>query len=71
MPLSWLHQWYLLLPVMAFLVSVVYKAVRLTDLKGYARQVVIMTVQTVVGMVALALASYLLIEVYVGWVRGG
>jgi hypothetical protein len=62
------HWWVFLLPL-ALGVSLVYKAVqgRSADdlhLGQYARAVLVMTVQIVVGMAALALASYLLLVVY-------
>ena len=57
-----LHQWWwLLLIPMAFGVAVVYKAVRVKTMDKYWQQVAIMTVQIVLGMVALAAASYWLV----------
>ncbi len=61
------HRWwfFLLIPI-AFLVSMGYKAVRMHELKGYPRQVLMMTVQIVVGMVLLAAAFYALVA-YAQW----
>lgn len=57
-----LHQWWFLLLVpMAFLVAMTYKAVRLRTLEKYWRQVLLMTSQIVIGMIALGAATYLLV----------
>lgn len=53
--------WAMLLPIALF-VSMVYKAVRVRSMDTYWRQVGAMTVQTVVGMVMLALGVYLFVE---------
>lgn len=63
--------WFLLLIPLALGIAVTYKAVRMPDLKGYPRQVLMMTIQTIIGMVVLAIGFYLLVQVYVPWVRGG
>ncbi|MBL0871528.1 MAG: hypothetical protein IBJ18_13225 [Phycisphaerales bacterium] len=60
------HWWFLLLIPIAFLVSIGYKAVRMHELTGYVRQVLMMTVQIVVGMVLLAVAFYALVA-YAQW----
>ena len=57
--------WWALLVPLAFGVAVAYKAVRIEDLKHYWTQVLIMTVQIVVAIVGLGLATYLFLEVYV------
>ena len=56
--------WYLLLIPISFFISVAYKAVRVRSLKGYWTAVGVMTVQIVLGMIALAVAFYLLVQVY-------
>jgi hypothetical protein len=57
-----LHQWWwLLLIPMSFGVAVVYKAVRVKTMDKYWQQVLIMTIQIVLGMLALAAASYWLV----------
>src|SRR5262249_10147421 len=74
-PLNVHTTWYLFLIPMAFLISVVYRAVRMKTLDQYWQQVVVMTVQIVLGMIALAVASYLFVVVYVRfiaqWIAGG
>jgi hypothetical protein len=53
-PINWFHQWwYLLLIPLAFGIAVTYKAVRLPSLHRYWTQVMIMSVQIIVGVVAL------------------
>lgn len=60
-----LHQWwYLLLIPVALGVSMAYKAVRVHDLKAYPWQVGMMTVQVVLGMIALAVVAHLIVEVF-------
>jgi hypothetical protein len=58
--------WVMLLP-MSVLIAVVYKSVRLKDLRGYWAAVLGMTAQIVIGMVLLGVASYVLVEVYARW----
>jgi hypothetical protein len=62
--------WFLLLLPMAVFISIAYKAVRMPDLAGFWRQVAVMTVQIILGMLALAVAFYLLVQVYVRWWTG-
>ncbi|MBX3386430.1 MAG: hypothetical protein KF768_07655 [Phycisphaeraceae bacterium] len=64
-PISLHEHWFWLLLPMALGVSIVYKAIRLRDMERYWRAVMIMTVQIVVGMIVLGIASYLLVAVYV------
>jgi hypothetical protein len=56
--------WYLLLIPLALGVSMAYKAVRTQNLRRYPIEVVIMTGQVVLGMIALAAASYILVELF-------
>jgi len=63
MPLSGMTWWLTLLPL-ALGIAVVYKAIKLEDMDRYPKQVVMMTTQIVVVMVALAFG----IQVAVGWV---
>jgi len=67
-PLNVHDVWWLFLLPMALGISVVYKAVRLTTLERYWLQVFIMTAQIILGMLALAIASYLFVEVYVRFI---
>ena len=62
-PLELHGLWWILLVPMALGVSVVYKAVRLASLKGFWRHVLIMTLQIILGMIGLAIASYLVVLV--------
>src|SRR5262249_58964839 len=54
--------WYLLLIPMALGIALAYKAVRVPDLKDYPREVAIMTVQIIVAMIVLGVASYLFVQ---------
>ena len=54
--------WYLLLVPLALGISVVYKAVRVSTLDGYWKQVIVLTAQIVIGIVALGAASYALTQ---------
>jgi len=67
LPGAWLHYWYLYLLPVALLISVIYKAIRMHELKGYVQAVAVMAVQIVLGMVGLAIGSFLLVEVFVRW----
>lgn len=60
--------WYLLLLPMSFGIAVVYKAVMLKTMDHYWPQVAYLTAQIVVGMILLALASYLLVMRYVPYI---
>ena len=64
-PISMHGTWYLLLIPLAFGIAMVYRAVRLADLGGYGWKVLALTVQIVVSMILLGLASYLFIQVAV------
>jgi hypothetical protein len=67
-PLDLHGWWWLMLLPMSFMIAVVYKAVRIKDLRGYWGAVLGMTGQIVIGMFVLGVATYLLVEVYVRWV---
>jgi hypothetical protein len=56
--------WYLLLIPISFFIAVAYKAVRVKTLTGYWTAVIVMTIQIVLGMIALAIAFYLWVQVY-------
>lgn len=60
--------WYLFLIPLSFLISVAYKAVRMRTLDRYWANVWIMTAQIVIGMAALAVATYLFVMVYVRFI---
>lgn len=61
-PISIHRLWYLLLIPLAVLVALSYKAVRIPDLRDLPRQVAVMTVQIVLGIAALGVAGYLVVE---------
>lgn len=61
-PINLHDWWFLLLGPMALGISVAYKAIRMTDLKDYVRQVILMTVQIILGMIGLGIASYLFVQ---------
>jgi hypothetical protein len=64
-PIGWFHiYWYLLLIPLALGISIIYKALRMHDLRLFWRHVLVMTTQIVLGMVALAVA----LIVFVQWV---
>lgn len=54
--------WYLLIIPMALLMSMAYKAVRCHDMRRYWRAVIAMTIQVVLGMIALGAGFWILIE---------
>lgn len=60
--------WFLFLIPLSFGIAVVYKAARMRTLERYWPSVIIMTIQIVVGMIALAAASYLFVMVYVRYI---
>lgn len=57
--------WFLLLIPLALGIAVVYRAVRVADFHNYWGRVAALTVQIVVSMVLLGIASYLFIQVAV------
>lgn len=57
--------WYLLLIPLAFGIAVTYRAVRQTDMDRYFRSVLSLTAQIVVGVAALGVASYIVIQIMV------
>lgn len=67
-PIDLHAHWYLALIPMAILIAIIYKAVRMRSLDGYARAVVIMSAQIIGGMIALGVASYLLVNLFAHWV---
>ncbi|MBX3391958.1 MAG: hypothetical protein KF787_04850 [Phycisphaeraceae bacterium] len=61
-PINAHRVWYLLLIPMAWLISMVYKAVRLPDLEKYWRQVTVMSAQIVLWIIALGAGLYVFIQ---------
>ncbi len=64
-PLNLHRQWYLLLLPLALLTAVAYKAVRTRDMRRYPVEVLVMTAQILLGMIALALGFLLFVEVLI------
>jgi hypothetical protein len=60
--------WYVLLIPMSFGIAVVYKAVMLKTMDRYWHEVLYLTIQIIVGMILLGLASYLLVMKYVPFI---
>jgi hypothetical protein len=61
-PLDVSRHWYLLLIPISFFIALAYKAVRVSDVKHLPKAVLFMTVQVVLGMAALGVGFWLLIE---------
>lgn len=68
-PLDLHDHWWLTLIPLAFFISMAYKAVRIPAVDRfwtvYWKQVLIMTLQIVGGMVLLSIAAYLIVELIV------
>lgn len=64
-PLDLHTAWWLTLVPLAFGISVVYKAVRVRDFKGYWGQVLMMTVQIILGIIGISAALFMLTEVVI------
>ncbi len=62
-PLDLHGAWFLLLVPLSFGIAVVYRAVRVTDFQKFWARVVVLTIQIVLSMVLLGVASYLFIQV--------
>jgi hypothetical protein len=62
------YWWFTIMPL-AFGISLAYKSVRLHDLSRVWPQTFLMTAQVVAGMIGLAVAAFLIVEVivYGGW----
>jgi hypothetical protein len=61
-PLDLQRSWFWLILPLAFLVSMTYKAVRVETLRGYWRQVVIMTTQLIIAIIAMGAAAFVVVE---------
>lgn len=61
-PIDVHRTWFMLLIPMAFFISMVYKAVRLPDLASYWRQVIVMTGQIILWIIALGAVIFLFIQ---------
>jgi hypothetical protein len=61
-PLNLHGYWWAFLPPLAFLISVVYKAVRVERLSEWPRAVAVMTAQIIVAMILLGAAAFCFLE---------
>lgn len=59
-PLPAQSLWYLFLVPLALGISVVYKAVRVGDMKHFQRAVAVMTAQVILGIIGLAALAFVL-----------
>lgn len=64
-PLDLHNVWWFTLIPLALGISMAYKAVRLEDLSRFWTQALLMTVQVVAGMIGLAIAAYVVVELIV------
>lgn len=65
-PIAFFHDWwYLLLPVIAFGIAIIYKAMYLPSLDGFWRKVGIMTLQIVLGIVGLAILLTIVVQLVI------
>ena len=61
-PLDLHALWWLTMAPLALGISIVYKAIRVGDLRHYWRGVLVMTLQVLLGMVALAAGTFVVVE---------
>ncbi|MGI9013330.1 MAG: hypothetical protein ACR2GY_03680 [Phycisphaerales bacterium] len=67
-PLNFFLEWGFLLALpLAVCVSMVYKAMRVNDVRVYWRQVAVMTVQFLLGLIALWAILFFVVEWVVRW----
>jgi hypothetical protein len=57
-PLNLHAYWWAFLLPLSLGISVTYRAVRMRDLRGYVRAVIVMTIQIMLAMIALWIAAY-------------
>jgi hypothetical protein len=69
-PLNIHQYWYFLLLPVSLFVSIAYKACRVESLKDFPREVIVMTVQIVVVMILLGVASFLFVEKVLPMIAG-
>lgn len=70
-PINLFHEWWFVLLIpMSLGVSIAYKAVRLPTLYHFWKHVLAMTAQIIVGMILLAVASYIIIEGFIPMIVG-
>jgi hypothetical protein len=61
-PLNLHAYWWAFLVPLSFGISIAHKAVRLTDLGDYWRQVIVMTAQIILAMIVLGIAMFVFLE---------
>lgn len=61
-PLPLQRHWWLLIVPVCLLVSIAYKAVRVTDFSRYWKQVLAMTAQLIIAIVGICIAAFLLVQ---------
>ena len=62
-PLDLHDAWFWLLVPLAVLIAVAYKAVRVPDMKNFARQTVLFSAQIIFGVIGLFIAAILMMNV--------
>lgn len=62
-PIRAFHDWWpLLAVVLAWGVSMIYKAMKMESLAGYWRAVTVMTIQVILGMMAMAVVLAIVVQ---------
>lgn len=64
-PLDLQRGWWALLVPLAVLISIAWKAVRVSSFRAFWRPVLVMSTQIVLAMVGLAVGAYVVVEVIV------
>ena len=65
-PINFFQTWWVLLAFpLALGISIIYKAMRYREYRNYWRQVAIMTVQVLLGMAAMMIGLYILVDLVV------
>jgi hypothetical protein len=65
-PIRAFHEWWPVLAIVLSLgIAMIYKAMKMPTLQDYWRQVFVMTIQVVLGMIAMAVVLGLLVQVVV------
>lgn len=65
-PMDLFHDWwYLLILPLSFGIAMVYKAMRLVDLSRFWREVVAMSIQITLGIIGLAIALMILVQLII------
>jgi hypothetical protein len=62
--------WWFTIGPLALFIAMAYKAVRVTDLRDYWKQVALMTIQTILGMIGLAVLVFVIVELILPRVVG-